>query len=128
MSIINILISEILVQLTNSPVCFSTEVTEITSFPKGNFVIKVRARLQKKCKFQIRLYYNEGHYDYSYQLYNRGTIARWDNKEDFPNIATFPHHFHTKSGAVLESLLSGDPLRDFPFVLLEIERIITLAE
>ena len=126
MSMINLLVPKILIHLTSSPVCLSAEVLEITSFPNRNFVVKIRARLQKKCNFQIRLYYNDGHYDYSYQLFNRGTIARWDNKEDFPNLSTFPHHFHTENGTVLESLLSGDPLQDFPVVLREIERIIAL--
>lgn len=128
MSVKNLLVSEILVQLTNSTVCLSAEVLEITSLPNGNFVIKIRARLQKRYQFQVRLYYNNGHYDYSYQLYNHGTIARWDNKEDFPHLPTFPHHFHTETGAVFESLLSGDPLQDFPVVLREVERIITLRD
>jgi len=122
----NLLMSEILVQLTNSPACLSAEVLEITSLPNGNFVIKIRARLQKRCNFQVRLYYNNGHYDYSYQLYNQGTIARWDNKEDFPHLPGFPHHFHTENGAVIESSLSGDPLRDFAAVLREVERSIAL--
>lgn len=126
MSMINLIVSEILIHLTNSPVCLVAEVLEITPFPNRNFVIKIRARLKKECNLQIRLYYNDGHYDYSYQLYNLGTIARWDNKEDFPHLSTFPHHYHTETGAVLESSLSGDPLQDFPIVLREIERIIAL--
>lgn len=128
MSLMNLLVSEILVQLTNSAACLSAEVLELTTLPNGNFVIKIRARLQKSCYFQVRLYYNNGYHDYSYQLYNQGTIARWDNKEDFPHLPTFPHHFHTETGAVIESLLSGDPLRDFPFVLREVERIIALRD
>ncbi|MDZ7342597.1 MAG: DUF6516 family protein [candidate division KSB1 bacterium] len=128
MSLMDRLLSEILVQLTDSPACLSAEVIELTTLPNGNFVIKIRARLKKSCHFQVRLYYSNGHYDYSYQLYNQGTIARWDNKEDFPHLPTFPHHFHTENGAVIESLLSGDPLRDFPVVLREVERIIALRD
>ena len=42
---------------------------------------------------------------------------RWDNKEHFPSIATFPHHFHNHSGLVEGSPLTGDIDHDLPIVL-----------
>ena len=126
MSSLDMLLSKIIIHLNNSPNCLSVEITESTIFPNSNFVIKIRAKLIKKCILQVRIYHNKGHYDYSYQLYNGGTIARWDNKEDFPELSTFPHHFHSKEGIVKESNLQGDPLKDFPLILHEIEKIVAL--
>lgn len=48
-------------------------------------------------------------------------LVRWDNKEHFPTLSTYPHHFHSLSGQVLESYLTGLPNEDLPVVLREVE-------
>ncbi len=51
------------------------------------------------------------------QRAKRGLIHRFDNAPDFPNLATFPKHFHNGAEEqVEESRLSDDPetaLREF---------------
>jgi len=124
----NKLLSDVILMLNNSVVCLSSEVRETNIFPDGNFIVKIRAKLRQDCQLQIRFYYNQGHYDYSYQLYEGNMIARWDNAEHFPHLNTFPHHFHSKDGKITESPLSGDPFHDFPIVLREIEQIVISIE
>lgn len=54
----------------------------------------------------------------TYQLLRANQpYLRWDNKEHFPDISTFPHHFHAPTGEVQPSPLSGDPIADLPKVL-----------
>jgi len=91
-------------------------------FSATQFAIKVRAYLKSSDVLQVRLYCNESHIDYAYQLIRMGTpLVRWDNKEHFPTLATYPHHFHSLSGQVLASDLTGLPDADLPTVLREIE-------
>ncbi|HXV99146.1 MAG TPA: DUF6516 family protein, partial [Anaerolineae bacterium] len=83
------------------------------------FALKVRAELADGSMLQVRLYHNGEHTDYAYQLVrNEEPILRWDNKEHFPTLPTYPHHFHSATGQVEESPLTGDPAHDLPFVLL----------
>jgi hypothetical protein len=90
MSMINLIVSATLIDLISSPVCLAAEVIEITPFPNGNFVIKIRARLKKECNLQIRLYFNDGHYDYSYQLYTHGKMQDGITKKIFLIYLLFP--------------------------------------
>ncbi|WP_258189407.1 toxin-antitoxin system TumE family protein [Candidatus Hakubella thermalkaliphila] len=78
----------------------------------------MRAELAAGDVLQVRLYRNNEHTDYAYQLF-RGErpVVRWDNKEHFPSISSYPHHFHNTSGQVEASPLTGDPAHDLPFVL-----------
>lgn len=48
------------------------------------------------------------------------SFLRWDNKEEFRHLATYPHHHHDEQGDVKPSALSGDPLRDIEVVLREV--------
>jgi hypothetical protein len=78
----------------------------------------VRAELVTGDTLQVRIYYNGGHVDYSYQLLRgAGLVMRWDNKEHFPEITTYPHHFHGSTGQVSISSLNGDATHDLPIVL-----------
>lgn len=80
--------------------------------------MKVRADLTSGHVLQVRLYRNGEHTDYAYQLFQTDTpVLRWDNKEHFPSISSFPHHFHNASGLVEFSPLTGDPAHDLPFLL-----------
>ncbi len=65
-------------------------------FSSTQFAIKVRAELKNEDSLQVRIYHNESHIDYAYQLICAGApLIRWDNKEHFATIATYPHHFIT---------------------------------
>ena len=80
--------------------------------------VKVRAELITGDALQIRIYCNGDHVDYSYQLLNGGLpVQRWDNKEHFPEIASHPHHFHSSTGEVEISPLTGDPEYDLSLVM-----------
>ena len=94
-------------------------------FSSTQFAMKVRADLKSEDVLQVRIYYNQGHIDYAYQVIRAGApLIRWDNKEHFPTLATYPHHFHSLSGSVLESHLIGLPTIDLPTVLHEIELLL----
>ncbi len=97
------------------------------SFSENQFVLKVRAQLDKGFTFQVHIYYNRGHCDYSYQLFKEVPILRWDNKEHFPGLETFPHHFHSAEGDVKASPLRGEPKEDLPIVLSEIKSFIQIS-
>ena len=93
-------------------------VVEVDDFSQNQFVFKVRAELSSGKTLQVRLYYNHGHIDYAYQLIEKNRpILRWDNKEHFPEIASYPHHFHTPVENAEPSSLSGDLAHDLPIVL-----------
>ena len=67
-----------------------------------------------------RIYYNRGHVDYAYQLFTNVPLLRWDNKEEFRRMATYPHHHHDAQGHVHPSPLTGEPLQDIGVVLQEV--------
>ncbi|MBS1249398.1 MAG: hypothetical protein MAG431_00977 [Chloroflexi bacterium] len=93
-------------------------VVESEDFSQHRFAFKVRVELVSGATLQVRLYYNQGHIDYAYQLVqNNQPVLRWDNKEHFPEIPSYPHHFHTPTGKVETSLLIGDLAHDLPFIL-----------
>ena len=88
------------------------------------FAFKVRAELTNADILQVRMYYNEGHVDYAYQIIRAGTpLIRWDNKEHFDSLLTYPHHFHRMDGQVVESYLTGLLAKDLPEVLQQIEAL-----
>ena len=71
---------------------------------------------------KLRIYFINGSFldvwltpdgDYSYHwesILQDGSIHRWDNAPDHPQIATFPKHFHEGSSEnVKESHISEDP-------------------
>ena len=68
----------------------------------------------------MRIYYNRGHVDYAYQLFTDVPLVRWDNKEEFRHLATYPHHHHDAQGHVRPSPLGGKPLQDIGIVLQEV--------
>ena len=106
------------------PVCENVSVMETASFSSDQFFIKIRADLTGEYKFQARVYYNQGHIDYAYQLFAHAPILRWDNKEEFRSLSTYPHHYHDDHGRVKPSPLSGLPDKDLQVVLCEIAAFI----
>ena len=51
-------------------------------------------------------------------------ILRWDNKEEFRSLKTYPHHHHDDRGNIQPSPLKGEPQVDIVFVLKEIENFL----
>lgn len=85
----------------------------------------MRPRLTDRFQLQVRFYYNRGHLDYSYQLFNGGQILRWDNKEDAGPLLNAPHHFHNDKSELVGSSLNGDPAHDLPIVKEAIDRFLS---
>jgi hypothetical protein len=91
-------------------------VVEIKTFSPDQFFFKIRALLREEHRFQVRVYYNRGHMDYAYQLFTDVPLLRWDNKEEFRHLETYPHH-HDVEGRVHPSPLTGEPVQDIEIVL-----------
>lgn len=112
------LLSYVVTALQSSGRCGTVRVLDTQSFSAHQYAIKVRAELLNGDALQIRIYHNSGHVDYSYQLLRANEpVMRWDNKEHFPEIASYPHHHHSAAGEVRISPLTGDATTDLPFVL-----------
>ncbi len=103
--------------LQADPLCRRVRVIETKEFSPEQFLFKLRADLPKAYRLQVRIYYNQGHIDYAYQLFTTVPVLRWDNKEEFHHLASYPHHHHDEHGDVDLSPLTGDPSRDLALVL-----------
>ncbi len=103
--------------LESSRICREAVIEEIQEFSVKKFLIKLRTNLRNELKLQIRIYINESHIDYSYQVFDDSPLMRWYNSEHFPEISTYPNHFHHYNGQVMESPLTGDVEKDIEIVL-----------
>ena len=110
--------------LQSHPICEQAIVVETKVFSSDQLFLKVRADLTGENKFQARIYYNQGHIDYAYQLFTDLPLLRWDNKEGFPRFETYPHHHHDEQGNVKPSPLTGDPVRDIEIVLHDVSKFL----
>ena len=119
---------DILAQIQQSPLCHTARIAESDNFAPEKFYFKIRAELVNGYNFQVRVYANLAHIDYSYQLFLEKHILRWDNKEEYPQLRTFPHHHHLPDHSVVEPPLSGDPRQDIRIVLHIVERFLTESE
>jgi len=111
--------------LQSHPICERASVLETKVFSYDQFFLKVKAELTGENKLQVRIYYNQGHIDYAYQLFADVPILRWDNKEEFRHLETYPHHHHDDQGNVNLSRLTGDPLKDIEIVLQDVSRFLS---
>jgi hypothetical protein len=118
------LLSWVISQLQAWPEARNVQTLETQAFAKDQFHFKVRARLTNRFQLQIRFYYNRGHLDYAYQVFNGGPALRWDNKEDAGRLPNAPHHFHNDKYEIVESPLNGDPTHDWPIVKATIEQFL----
>ena len=85
---------------------------------KGRGIYKVRCNLiPSRYKLEMRFVQTEEEILYSYQLFTDKPIIRWDNAPHYPKIKTYPHHFHTKDGNIIESELRGNVIEDLQKVL-----------
>ncbi|MGC1378419.1 MAG: DUF6516 family protein [Anaerolineales bacterium] len=111
--------------LQSHPLCGRIEILETREFSPAQFYFKVRAELPQGHKLQTRVYSNFGHIDYAYQLFKEGApLLRWDNKEEFHSVKTYPHHHHDERGNIRPSPLTADPQADIVLVLQEIEKFL----
>jgi hypothetical protein len=86
---------------------------------------KIRCRvLRASYELELRFIQTENEIIYSYQLFTDRPIMRWDNAPHFPALQSFPHHTHDESGAIDESNLNGDPVKDLPHVLDELKDLL----
>jgi hypothetical protein len=99
------------------PLCKRITEVETREFSPDQFVFKVKAEFVGKISFQTRVYFNRGHVDYAYQAYATVPLLRWDNKEEFRSIPTYPHHHHDAKGSIHASALVGNPVSDIQVVL-----------
>ena len=97
--------------------CEKVTEMETREFSPEQFFFRVKAELTGGSKLQVRMYYNRGHVDYAYQLFTAVPLLRWDNKEEFRHLTTYPHHHHDEEGHVKPSPLTGDAIRDVGIVL-----------
>jgi hypothetical protein len=58
----------VITTLQGSPLCGMVRVLETQQFSEQRFALKVRADLVRGGVLQVRLYYNDRHIDYAYQL------------------------------------------------------------
>ena len=105
--------------------CKQVTNVETKEFSAEQFLFKIRVALQDGNHLQVRIYYNQGHIDYAYQLFADAPLLRWDNKEEFDHLSTYPHHHHDEQGKVYPSPLVGDPLSDVQTVLQIISKFIS---
>jgi hypothetical protein len=122
---LSFLLGTLMTKLQAHPVCQRANVIETKVFSSDQFFFKIRADFREGNNFQARIYYNQGHIDYAYQFFTHVPLFRWDNKEEFKYIATYPHHKHDDQGNVKTSSLTGDPVHDIDIVLHEISNFIS---
>lgn len=111
------LLARLVAILQAQPICREVNVVETKAFSPDQFFFKIRAALGGEHRFQVRIYYNRGHVDYAYQLFTDVPLLRWDNKEEFRHLETYPHHRHDVEGRVHPSPLTGEPVQDIEIVL-----------
>lgn len=113
--------------LQASPVTHDPQITELKTYGRNAFRVKMRAMVTPMLTFQVWLNHNPRHTRYAFQLFSDGdTVLRWDNAPHYPHLKTnFPHHFHDDQGRIVPSVLHGDPLQDLPLILAEIERYLS---
>jgi len=107
------------------PLCTRIAAIETREFAADQFIFKIRAEFAGKMSFQVRIYFNRSHIDYGYQLFAEAPLLRWDNKEEFRFIATYPHHHHDTQGGIHASSLTGDPRADIQMVLAAVSQFLS---
>ena len=113
--------------LRNSELVSNIDKIHIDEISQRGFY-KIRCSLlSAKYKLEIKFIKTSGEFIYSYQLFSTQAVARWDNEPHFPNIKTFPHHFHDVSGAPFESELTGHLEKDLKLVLSKVKGFLSTS-
>ncbi len=95
----------------------SFQVLDNDPLQRNQLLFKIRCKLTSGNNLQIRIRADVDILHYSYQEFTDKPLQRWDNAPHFSRLATAPHHHHSLHGNVVESPLTGDPLRDLPLIL-----------
>ena len=87
---------------------------------------KIRCSLMPSDYYlQIKWIVTSEDFIYSYQLFSDTHLLRWDNSPHFPDISTFPHHFHDIEGSIQKSIISGKNIKtDLDIILKEVSGFI----
>ncbi len=129
MTTLPIMLGALTAILQSHPLCERTAIVETREFSSDQFYFKVRVDIPHGYRLQARVYSNFDHVDYAYQLFKEDSpILRWDNKEEFRSLKTYPHHHHNDRGNIQPSPLTGDPQADIVFVLREIEKFLATPD
>jgi hypothetical protein len=75
-------------------------------------------------KLAIKYIRVENEITYSYQLFTDTHLIRWDNSPHYPDIETYPHHFHNEQEKIESSHLSGNDEDDLKIILSKIQNYI----
>ncbi|MBI3249339.1 MAG: hypothetical protein HYZ50_22795 [Deltaproteobacteria bacterium] len=95
----------------------SFQVLDNDPFEGDQLLFKIRCKLASGNSLQIRIRADADMLRYSYQEFTDKPLQRWDNAPHFSHLVTAPHHHHNLHGNVVESSLTGDPIKDLPLVL-----------
>jgi len=86
---------------------------------------KVRAPLPSG--YTLDIYYNATLQKYSYTIIKQNKrIIGWDNAPHHKQVKTYPHHFHTSDGKIIQSKMKGKPTEDVASILRETKKILKL--
>ena len=117
-------IEKVLAFLKENPIV--SQITDISidkTIERGVYKI-ICHLIPSKYKLQIKLIITPEYLIYSYQLFTHNPLLRWDNAPHFPNISTYPHHFHNEKGKIVNSKLTGDIESDLSIVFIKIQNYI----
>lgn len=116
--------SKVVIALNESKIVSKVEIKDIDEVGMRG-VYKIRCiLLPSRYKLETRFVQTETEILYSYQLFSDKPIIRWDNAPHYPEIKTYPPHFHTIESNVIESDLKGDAIEDLQRVLTTIEDLL----
>lgn len=121
MTSMSALLGRLVTVLQAHPICRDVHVVEARAFSPDQFLFKIRAALSGQHRSQVRVYYNQRHIDYAYQVFTDVPLLHWDNKEEFDRLETYPHHRHDTEGRVHSAPLTGKPIQDIEIVLRAVE-------
>ncbi len=115
---------KILKALANNPLV--SQISELFIDEAGNrSIYRIKCNLTpKKFNLSIKIIIVGPDTIYSYQLFSSEPLIRWDNAPHYPDVQSFPHHFHSGSEEVKESKLTGNIEKDIIIVLTHIKHYI----
>ena len=117
-------LQRILSLLKKSNIVSKIEIISIDEIA-GRSVYRIRCSLiPSKYKLEVKFIKTEREFIYSYQLFTDKPIIRWDNAPHYPDIRTYPHHFHDRNGNVIESDLKGIVIDDLNIILRSIKKML----
>ena len=75
------LLGRLVAVLQTHPICRDVHVAETKAFSPDQFYFRIRAALDGGYWLQVRIYHNQGHTDYAYQVFTDVPLLRWDNAD-----------------------------------------------